>query len=190
MRYLFKSFFILPLLVVVIWLTGCEKPLDEAIGPVPAQGSEVFPPVAIQYAALFRMDQLPISAAFFRQQWTWVNFGQAGCTGDCQQRLNKLDKLTDVQALFVITDLADHQRLRELSASFNKVAIAMGTTAVSLDNFTRQFNDEGLSIEQLEQNYFLVGPQAELVYRVTLEELGAASLQQELQAYQAQQGDG
>lgn len=142
-----------------------------------SQAVEIFPPVAIEKAALFRIDDQAVTPAFFQQQWTLVAFGDEDCANPCRQHLQHLDQARGVRALYVIEGLADARHLRQLAAQYPRVAISMGASAVSLEAFARQFD---ASYSSRQNGYYLVNPDAELVWQLPAGRLTANDLQSEL----------
>ncbi len=147
-----------------------------------SQANEVFPPAEIKFAALFRMDQLPISPAFFRDRWTLVVFGEADCPADCQHRLSVLNQVESAQSLFVITDIADHKQLRGLAKKYPSVSVSMGTSAASFDYFYNQFDVEEISAKDKHTFVYLVDGSPALVYTLSLEDLTSRDIDWELTA--------
>lgn len=156
---------------------GCEP--QEAYK---SRAVEVFPPIPMRHVALFRMDGLPIGPVYFQGQWSVVAFGTSSCQGDCLQRLDLLEKLDQpVNKLFVIDDLADHSKLRELAQKSPSVAVTMGISAASFDNFYDQFDtDTGESIDK-HQQFYLVNPLAELAYSLQQQGLKPGDIDRELE---------
>ena len=91
-----------------------------------SQAEEIFPPVTITRAALFRMGNLGISPAFFSGQWTAVLFASSSCDSACQHRLTLANEGLGAQALLVIVDVADHGKLLQLKKQYPAVEISMG----------------------------------------------------------------
>ncbi len=135
----------------------------------------------MKYAALYQVDGLPVSPAFFQGQWTLVIFGQGDCPATCQERLALINNLESVKKLFVIIDLAEPDQMRNLKRMYPQVAISMGTTAVSFDRFYAQFNDEFADEEQKQARIFLLSPAGVLSYWLSAEEISSADIQQEVQ---------
>jgi hypothetical protein len=160
-------------LALALTVVACEQ--KTAYQPI---GEEVFPAEPVDHAALYRMDALPVSPAFFRDHWTWVAFGLSECSGECQAMLSRLNSRNEGQALFVVTDMADHQRLRELGDGYPNVALGMGVTAMSYDLFASQFAPQEES-ERL-ATLFLVDPQGQVVYRLPAVGVQSAVLDLEL----------
>ena len=107
-------------------------------------------------------------------------FGTASCAGECLHRLGLLDEVESAKKLFVIEDIADHSRLRKLGRQFPGVAISMGVSAASLDNFIAQFDtDNGKAIDKQQQLY-LINPLAELVYSLPQQGLKSGDIDREL----------
>ncbi len=86
--------FILLRLLSIILLSACQEQ-----GAYQSRATEVFPPVAIENVALFRLDQLPVAPAFFNGHRTVVVFGKAKCDQACQHRLQLVDALRNTPAL-------------------------------------------------------------------------------------------
>lgn len=160
---------------MLVLLSGCQKQT-----PYQSRASEVFPPVAIRHAALFRMDGLTISPAFFRDQWTIVVFGLSSCGQPCQHRLQRINEVKTGQSLLIIVDLADHSRLRELAEHYPSVAISMGATAVSFDDFYAQFDVEPIMENKKMSFIYLVNPAAELAYTLSGKEMKKGDINNEL----------
>jgi hypothetical protein len=159
--------------LLVLMVAACDA--DSSYQPI---GEEVFPTVAVDDAALFRMDQLPISPAYFQNRWTWVGFGHSDCNATCEAVLDQLNRVEQDQTLFVVTDMAVHQRLRELGREYPMVSIGMGITAMSYDLFAAQFAapDDGEQAALL----FLVDPRGQLVYHLPVAQLDPGMLDREL----------
>jgi len=167
--------------VMLMISTGCTRQAEYQ-----SRKMEVFPAVPMKYVALYQVDGLPVSPAFFQGQWTLVIFGQADCNPACQQQLALLNNLDDtVRKLFVISDLAEPEQMRVLKRKYPQVAISMGTTAVSFDRFYTQFNDEFSDAEQQLVRIFLVSPTGMLSYWLSAEELSSTDIQQEVKMLQA-----
>ena len=145
-----------------------------------SQAEEVFPPVKISKAALFRMGNVGISPAFFHGKWTGVMFASASCDTECQKQLTLVDGIGVIQFLLVIVDLADHSRLRELKDKYPGVEISMGTTAASIDNFIAQFEDESIARSEMEGYLYLVNPDAQLSYMLATASLQLGDMKKEL----------
>ena len=166
----------LVLLVLMLSMTGCDQQQTHQ-----SRLQEVFPPVPIKHAALNRINNLPITPAYFRDRWTWVLFGPPDCTRQCRNRLQLANRQQSAQALFVVQGLANHDQLNQLAAAFPAVAVGMSTTAASADNFNRQFEVESVSEDDKSSFFYLINPQGELAYLVTSSGLRAADLEQEIE---------
>jgi len=145
-----------------------------------SRAEEVFPPVAIKYAALNQLGALPVIPAFFKGQWSIVIFGEADCSDDCLKRLAVINAVEQAKKLFVIDGLTNSAELKELGAKFTNVAITMGVTASSFDKFYAQFNIDGIEAAQKHTLLYLVNPSAELVYSLPQENLTSAELEKEI----------
>ena len=156
-------------------LFACEKS-----PPYVSKAAEIFPPMQIRQAALFRMDDLGITQDFFNGRWTAVAFASADCPSDCRHRLRMMDGQQNAQALLVLTDLARHDQMRALKADFPGVEISMGATAASLDLFIEQFNDSAISIEERSNYVYLVNPDSQLTHAVLGAQLEPGDLEREL----------
>lgn len=170
-----SRFFYLKAGFLLVLLSGCQYQ-----NPYQNQALEVFPSVAIRHASLFRMDQLPISPAFFKDRWTIVVFGSSSCLQSCQFRLQQVNEVKTAQSLFAIVDLADHARLRELAKDYPAIAIGMGTTAVSFDNFYAQFYVESIKEDEKMDFIYLVNPASELTYTLSVKELKKGDIDKEM----------
>ena len=158
-------------------ITACS-----AEKPYQSHAEDVFPAVPITRVALFRLDTLGVTPEFFRQQWTAVVFGNADCGQACQQLRAVSDALQQGQALMVIEDLASHEQMRVLKQRYPNVEIGMGVTAASIDNFKTQFEDDGLSWDELREHVHLVNPQGVLSYRIPSAALPSVDIDRELKA--------
>ena len=145
-----------------------------------SSAEEVFPPVAIKYAALNQLGGLPVSPAYFKGKWSIVIFGEPNCSDDCLQRLALINGVKQAKKLFIIDGLTNSAELSELGAKFTNVAITMGVTASSFDSFDAQFGIEGIEPEQKKLMIYLINPSAELVYTLSSENLTAADLEKEM----------
>lgn len=173
-----RVFYLLALSLSVLLSAGCQQQPGYQ-----TKASEIFPAVAIKYAALFRMDQLPISPAFFKGQWTVLVFASSSCEDDCQHRLSLLNDVKSAQTLLVIDDLANHTQLRGLKKKYPSVAISMGTTAASIDNFLRQFEEETISMADKNKYVYLINPTPEFSYTLAVENLMAGEIDKELEYF-------
>ena len=169
--------FIPLLLLSMVLLSACQEQ-----GAYQSRATEVFPPVAIENVALFRLDQLPVAPDFFNGHWTVVVFGKAACDQDCRHRLQLVNALRNTPALFVIADLANERQLQTLAKQYPSVAISMGTTAAAFDNFYRQFDAEYITEADKHQFIYLVNPDTELSHSHTLavEKLAKGDIEKEL----------
>ena len=145
-----------------------------------SRAEEIFPPVKMDYVALYRIDNLPVSPAFFGGQWTIVIFGTSTCDSDCLNRLALINDIKDTKKLFVVDGLAKHTDMREIARSFSNVAVTMGTTARSFDKFSGQFDIETIDPAQKHKQIYLVNPLKELVHIVPQQGLTAADLDKEI----------
>lgn len=163
--------------ISLVFIVGCKPP-----PAYQSRAEEVFPTVAIKYAALFRMDQQPISLTFFRDRWTVLVFGSASCEADCQHRLALLNEVKGVQTLLVIDDLADHSQLRALKKKYPSVAISMGATAASIDNFMRQFEEETIPPADRNSYIYLISPVPEFSHFLSVNGLQKGEIELELES--------
>lgn len=171
-----RVLYLLYLIAAVFMGSGCQKqPAYES------DAIEVFPAVAIKYAALFRMDQFSIAPAFFRGQWTAVVFASSSCEADCQHRLSLLNEVKDAQTLLVIDDLADYTQLRALKKRYPSVAVSMGTTAASLDKFMAQFDEETIPANEKKAHIYVVNPLPELSHILAVKGLESGDIDRELE---------
>ncbi len=166
---------ILGLIIVLLAAAGCQQQV-----PYQARATEIFPPVTIQYAALFQIDQLSISPAFFQGQWTAMVFASSACESNCQHRLMVLNKVEMAQTLLVIDDVADHIQLRGLKKKYPTVAISMGSNASSIDNFMAQFDVDFIPADKKNDNIYLISPTPEFVYTLAIDSLKASDIDREI----------
>lgn len=127
------------------------------------------------------MDQLPISPTFFRDQWTALAFASSPCEDECQHRLALLNAVRQAQTLLVIENVASHNGLRALKEKYPSVAISMGTTAASIDNFMRQFENESIPSEDRRNYIYLINPAFEFSYVLSVNGLKPGEIDKELQ---------
>jgi len=149
-------------------------------GDYKSRAEEVFPSVPIKYVGLYRVDNLPIGPAFFNGQWSVVIFGKASCNNDCMQRLKLVNEADVTNKLFVIDDLADYKKLRELAEKFPDVEITMGTTASLFDKFYAHFDVDLVEPAQKHQTIYLVNPSSELVYILPQAKLTSSDIEKEI----------
>ena len=145
-----------------------------------SRAEEIFPPVEMKYVALYRQDGLPIIPVFFAEQWSIVIFGDTPCDDDCLDRLALINSIESAKKLFVFNGQAKHKKLKELVDSFPNVAITMGTSAASFDNFYTQFDVDTVEPTQKHQQIYLVNPSSELVYSLPHKGLTSADLTKEI----------
>lgn len=126
-------------------------------------GREVFPPRSIEYAALWQLNGLGINSAFFGDHWSLVILEDAECQQACLQRLELIAAISDVQRLFVATDAATHEQMRNIAKHNPGVEVAMGTTAASIDSFRRQLSSEDLDNDASSHPVYIINPHAEVV---------------------------
>lgn len=175
-----KRFIIFACVAVVGVLTACEKEQ-----PFVSQLQEVFPPVPITNAALFRMNYLPVTPPFFQGYWTLVSLGNKDCDLNCKERLDAISGLDDVQKLYFAEGLANHNQLNDLAVKYADVAITTGTTAFSVENFSRQFDVDFIGPEAKKNFIYLINPQAELEFALAPEAIHPGILQQEINGLMA-----
>jgi hypothetical protein len=170
-----NRFIIFSITLLVFFIAACEQKK-----PAASQLQEVFPPVEIKYAALFRINNLPVTPIFFKNHWTIIAFGDADCGGPCLLRLKSLADIDNVQKLFFYEDLADHARLRELATEFPAIGMTSGTTASSAENFYRQFDVDFIEADNKKQFLYLVNPVAELEFAFHEQDLVSGQISEEL----------
>ena len=167
-----KRFITLVLILSPLWLFGCQqqKPKSEVL-------QEVFPPVEITNAALFRVNNLPVTPDFFKDRWTLLVFNDDnGCADPCLQRLQLIDAVEGAQTLMFAPGLPDHGRQRELAAQFPGIGFTSGTTASSAERFHAQFEVDFIEAGQKAQYIYLINPSAELEYAVSAQQLSREAL--------------
>lgn len=170
-----RLFQVLGLIIFLLLIAGCQQQ-----APYQSRAIEVFPPVKIQYAALFQIDQLSISPAFFQGQWTAMIFASASCEANCQHRLMLLNKLKKAQALLVIDDVANHIQLRALKKKYPNIAISMGSNASSIDNFMAQFDVDFIPANKKNDMVYLINPKPEFSYTLAIDNLKASDIDREV----------
>lgn len=149
------------------------------------QGTEIFPPRSIEYAALWQLHGLGINTAFFRDHWSLVIVENADCQQDCLQRLELIAAVDNVQRLFVAADAATHEQMRNIAKHNPGVEVAMGTTAASVDSFRRQLSAGDFNNDASSHPVYVVNPHAEVVLTYPGEG-EAAGLQKELEGLRTQ----
>ena len=145
-----------------------------------SRAEEIFPPVQMKYVALYRKDGLPVIPVFFEGQWTIVIFGNAPCDDDCMERLALINSIESAKKLFVFNGQASHTKLKELVEAFPNIAITMGTSAASFDNFYAQFDVDTVEPLQKHQQVYLVNPSTKLVYSLPQKDLTSDDLAKEI----------
>lgn len=102
-------------------------------------GTFVDPPRHITLpAGMHRLDGRPLPDAFFHDMWTYVYFDSSDCDNRCQANLYKMRQvrlaqgkdMERVQRLFVLTDVRDMAKLRQLLKEFPGMAVATAAPKV------------------------------------------------------------
>ncbi len=168
------------LLLAILPLCACEIENQSY-----TQGTEIFPPRSIEYAALWQLHGLGINPAFFRGHWSLVIIEDAACGQECIQRLELIAAVNNVQRLFVAADAATYEQMRYIAKHYPGLEVAMGTTAASIDSFRRQLSAEDQEIDKTSRPVYLINPLAEVILTYPGEG-EAAGLQKELQRLRAQ----
>lgn len=171
-----KHFFTLIFYLAVFFIAACRD--NDNFKP---RAEEVFPPVEMFHVALYRLDNLAISPNYFKDKWTLIIFGPPSCAEMCFERLKMVNEAKGAQKLFVFDGLAQNKQLRELASRFPSVAISMGTTAASFDNFYSQFTIENVQADDKHDYIYLVGPEAELAFVLSQKSLTSADIDKELE---------
>ncbi len=172
-----KRFITLTFLIISGLLVACEEQSAEVFS---SQLQEVFPPVPIRNAALFRINNLPVTPPFFQGKWTIVALGEETCEQTCQSKLTAMTGIENVQKLYFAEGLADHNQLGELANKYADIAITSGTMAASVENFMRQFEIDFIETERNKDYLYLINPQAELEFVLSKENLERDMIQQEI----------
>ena len=168
------------LLLALLLLVACEAENHNH-----TQGTEIFPPRSIMYAALWQLNGLGINPAFFRDHWSLVIIEDAECQQECLQRLALIAAISDVQQLFVASDAATHAQMRNIAKHNPGVEVAMGATAASIDSFRRQLSAGDFDNDTTSHPVYVINPHAEVI--LTYPGSGeAAGLQKELERLRAQ----
>jgi hypothetical protein len=168
------------LLLVSVLLCACEVEDKDS-----TQGTEIFPPRSIEYAALWQLNGLGINPAFFRNHWSLVIIDDADCQKGCMQRLELIAAIGNIQRLFVAADAATYEQMISIANRNPGVEVAMGTTAASIDSFRRQLSGEDQEIDKTSHPVYLINPHSEVILTYPGEG-EAAGLQKELQRLRAQ----
>jgi len=168
--------FVLPLFFLSLTLTvSCQQQDD-----FKSQAEEIFPPVEMTHVALYRKSGLPVIPVFFQGQWSMVIFGNTSCENECIKRLDLINGVESVKKLLVFNGQAKHTRMQELVDSYPNVAITMGTSAASFDNFYKQFDVDTVEPIKKHQQIYLVNPTAELAYSLPQKGLTSEQLGKEM----------
>jgi len=154
-----KSYYKILSLLLIVFSSACQT--ESAYQSV---AEEVFPPVVINDAALFRMGGLALNNSYFNNHWTLVTFGSSPCKGKCMDRISKLETVDGVNKLFVFDGLAGHEELNRLTSKFSSVQITMGTTAPTFDKFYRYFDVDFIIEEEKHDFFYLVNKSAGLEF--------------------------
>ena len=163
------------ILFSMLLLTSCQKQDNYQ-----SSADEIFPPVPMKHVALYRINNQAISPAFFHGQWSVVIFGTESCNEGCLKRLTLVNEVRKAKKLFVMTGIASHAILNDLGKQFSNVAISMGTTASSFDNFYAQFGSEMELPDDQHKSIYLVNPSAELVSKVDFTKLNSGDIDNEI----------
>ncbi|MEA3302124.1 MAG: hypothetical protein U9Q75_02510 [Pseudomonadota bacterium] len=168
------------LVLTALLASACEVGQQET-----TQGTEIFPPRNIGYAALWQLNGPGINTAFFRDHWSLVIIEDADCRQACLQRLELIAAVNNVQRLFVAADAATHEQMRSIAKHSPGVEVAMGTTAASIDSFRRQLSAGDFDNDATSHPVYVINPHAEVIlnYPGSGE---AAGLQKELQRLRTQ----
>lgn len=156
-------------------LPGCEK--QQQYSP---QATEIFPPHELFTVALYRMNNLNIAPAYFKNNWTSVVLGHAPCTETCLAKLAYLNTVSTGQKLFVFDNLASNKHIKELSAKFNSVAITMGVSVSSIDYFLAHFDIEGIEKKHKNNYFYIVNPGGAVAYSLPINNLNPDDMNNEL----------
>ena len=168
------------LLLALLLLVACEAENHNH-----TQGTEIFPPRSIMYAALWQLNGLGINPAFFRDHWSLVIIEDAECQQECLQRLALIAAISDVQQLFVASDAATHAQMRNIAKHNPGVEVAMGATAASIDSFRRQLSAGDFDNDTTSHPVYVINPHAEVILTYPGEG-EAAGLQKEVERLRAQ----
>ena len=163
------------ILLSLFLLSSCQK--QEVYK---SKAEEIFPPVPMRNVALYRMDNSPISPAFFQGQWSVVIFGTESCNAGCLKRLALVNEVRQAQKLFVLAGIASHSMLTDLAKQFSNVAISMGTTPYSFDNFYAQFDSDMDMFDDKHKQIYLINSSAELAYKIDFTRLNPGDIDNEI----------
>lgn len=166
---------IVGLVLLVNLVMGCEQEQKYQ-----SKAVEIFPPHELFTVALFRMNNLNLSPAYFKDHWTTILLGHAPCDEQCLSNLNYLDEVITGQKLFVFDNIASTQHIKELTDQFKSVSITMGVTATSSDFFLAHFNIEGIEQRNRNQYFYLVNPDGAIAYSLLFDNLKADDIDNEL----------
>lgn len=163
------------ILLSILLLSSCQK--QEIYK---SRAEEIFPPVPIRNVALYRMDNSPISPAFFHGQWSAVIFGTEFCNEGCLKRLALVSEVRQAKKLFVLAGVASHSMLTDLGNQFPNVAISMGTTPFSFDIFYAQFDSDIELPDDKHKQIYLINSSAELSYKIDFSLLNSGDIDNEI----------
>lgn len=158
-------------------LSSCDKQID-----FKSKGTEIFPPHNLFTVALFRMNNLNIAPAFFKDKWTTVQLGSSPCEKECLDNLKKLNAVTEGQKLFVFDNLASTQHLKTLTNLFKSTSITMGVTVHSTDFFFAHFEIVGIKPEDRDKYFYLVNPDGAVAYSLAIDSVGSDDIDLEIKA--------
>lgn len=162
---------------ITLLQAGCEQKKEYQ-----SQAKEIFPPHELFTVALFRMNNLNIASAYFKDHWSTVMLAQSPCESTCLKRLVKLDGVGEGQKLFVFDNLASTEHIKELTEKFKTVDITMGVTATSTDYFLAHFDIEGIERQDRDNYFYLVNPEGAIAYSLVIDGVSSVDIENEIKA--------
>ena len=170
------------ILLSILLISSCQK--QEVYN---SSAEEIFPPVPMRNVALYRMDNSPISPTFFHGQSSVVIFGTESCDEGCLKRLALVNEVRLAKKLFVLAGVTSHSVLADLGKQFPNVAISMGTTPFSFDNFYAQFDNDMQLSDDKHQQIYLINSSAELAYKIDYTRLNSGDIDREITLLELQE---
>lgn len=171
----FPSRFFKYSLFFTIVLTACDNK-----NHYQSEAIEVFPPHELFNVALFRMNNLNISPAYFKGKWSIVLLAHSPCDSKCKRRLELLNSVDKAQKLLVFNSPATTHNIQLLTTQFANVSIAMGTNAPATDFFFEQFSIEQIASTLKFDYLYFVNPAGQIQHALALKGINKKIIESEL----------
>ena len=158
--------FVLPLIVATALYVAGWKPGHTVNYGVLVQPAQPLPDMALQ-----TLQGKSVRLSDFRGRWTLVYFGSSACPDACLRNLYDMRQVRlalgvhreRVRRIFVLTDLADANRLRYKLRDYPGMVVIAGP-ARNVARLTRQF-DARRTTPQDQPGVYLVDPLGNLIMR-------------------------